>query len=342
MTTNIQQRIAANDKHLLIERLKKYMINCTIAEPAVQDEFKQLIRSGRRMEFNPKEMIYQEGIKAEYVYYINRGLIKQTIFLPNGKPKIVSINQSGSLFGLEALLNRAYNFHCYSMSYCEITAIPKASFSNLKYESPVCYSRILENLFYALQTNEKWNAEFCTGTIKARVARILCFLIVLNDLEESFPLISGEDMSAMASTTIESVSRILAGFKRSGILTPVTVRNELRYTYDIDKLLLYTTDDKKLLENHETKEEQRQFRRSYISSKADIYIDDEYVDTGVIRDYSQQGVFLDFNHLLEIPNCKQLTIRIRKATHRRLGKVLTGKIIRKTTTGLGVKISETP
>lgn len=301
---------------------------------------KNLLKLGRNLDIHPKSIIYQEGATAEFLYIVSKGLVKLTTYLPNGKAKIVRICQAGSLFGLESLLGYNYQFYAHSISSAKLVMIPKTHALNLKKNNPKLYSQILENVFCSLQNDEKWNAEFTSGSVKARVARILCYLCYLHQSNKGIQLICGEDMAALASATIESISRVLAEFKRAGLITAYVDDDKLKYNCDLKTLLLFTMDDKQVFKSHESHKEQRRCRRGYINTTADVFINHDYIDTAKVINYSRQGVFLKFSEAVSLTEDENITICLHKAQHNKIGKEIRGKVVRRTQQGVAVQISE--
>ena len=84
---------------------------------------------------------------------------------------------------------------------------------------------MVENLNIA----DAWITQFSTGSIKARVARLITFLSYLET--ETPPdfveLLTCEEMASVLGVTTESVSRTLADFKRQQILQRVGNRGDV-------------------------------------------------------------------------------------------------------------------
>jgi CRP/FNR family transcriptional regulator len=81
---------------------------------------------------------------------------------------------------------------------------------------------------------DRWIADFSTGGIKSRVARLLEYLAELKQGEsrDRVELLTVNEMAEILGVTQESVSRILAAFKRSDILQKQA--DPQRQTYRLD------------------------------------------------------------------------------------------------------------
>jgi CRP/FNR family transcriptional regulator len=101
----------------------------------------------------------------------------------------------------------------------------------IKSDNPNLYCRLLECWFDYLQEADLWIAEFSTGSVKARVARLVNFLSEIEDTVSSgeVKLLTCEEMAEILGATPESVSRVLAEFKRSNILFPSKFHADASY-----------------------------------------------------------------------------------------------------------------
>jgi CRP/FNR family transcriptional regulator len=174
----------------------------------------------RLTSYQPGESLYREGAEIGALYVVRRGRIKLLSYLPDGRARIVRLHNRGSLIGLNGLLGEVHEHTAIAVDRVEVYQMPLNLLSPLKEQDPTAYSRLLEHWYSYLNTADTWITEFSTGPIRGRVARLLLFLIDLD--EESGPreltLLSGEEMAEVLGVTPESVSRVVADFKRRGIL----------------------------------------------------------------------------------------------------------------------------
>lgn len=292
---------------------------------------------GRRVTVTEKTMIFQEGRSCDNVYFLMRGLIKLSTYLPNGNARIVRVCSSGTFFGLESVHRPKYLFYACALTDCELVVISKQDLITLKQKEPANYCSLLESQFDVEQVNDKLYAEFTIGSIQARVARLLCYLIALESGKETFSLICCDDIAAMVGATIESVSRVLAEFKRSNIIRLAHGAQPSRYRYKLDDLLLCSLDDKNVYQKPMKKEERRH-RRGFLNSSADVFVDDELVGSGIITDYSRNGLFLKLDSSVQIQRCEDLLIKLRNRNSKRIGKELKGQVTRLDRAGIGISL----
>ena len=194
--------------------------------------------AARLIAYQPGDSLYQEGAEIGALYVIRRGRIKLLSYLPDGRARIVRLHKRGAMIGLNGLLGEAHEHTAIAVDQVEVYQIPLNLLRPLKQQDPVAYSQLLEQWHGYLNTADTWITEFSTGPIRGRVARLLLFLIDLD--EDSGPreltLLSCEEMAEVLGVTPESVSRVLAEFKRSGILVAVGEAAPERYRCELSAL----------------------------------------------------------------------------------------------------------
>jgi len=207
-------------------------------EAAITEVLQHAPGAVRLTTYKPGDTLYHEGAEIGALYVVRRGRIKLLSYLPDGRARIVRLHKRGSVIGLNGLLGDTHQHTAVAVDQVEVYQIPLNLLSPLKQQDPVAYSRLLEQWHSYLNTADTWITEFSTGPIRGRVARLLLFLIDLD--EDSGPqeltLLSCEEMAEVMGVTPESVSRVLAEFKRSGILTAQGDAAAERYHCDLAAL----------------------------------------------------------------------------------------------------------
>jgi CRP/FNR family transcriptional regulator len=191
-----------------------------------------------RARFSAKEVIYRESERISRIYLIRSGLVKLLSYLPNGRARIVRLHSTGHWIGLEGIVGQPYEHTAIAVGDVEACCIPMSRLRLLERENPKQYFQILGQGYKHLAQADKWIAEFSTGGVKPRVARLVDFLSKLEHGESSHivELLTVHDMADILGVTAESVSRTLAAFKRSDILhRQGSYLNEL-YHIDAGKL----------------------------------------------------------------------------------------------------------
>jgi CRP/FNR family transcriptional regulator len=174
----------------------------------------------KQKHFAAKQVIYRDGDSADSVYAIRGGLVKLLSYLPNGRARIVRLHGKGAWIGLGGLLCQPYEHTAVAIDAVETFCIPVHRLLALKLQEPQQFFQFMEKWYEHLCDADIWIAEFSTGAIKPRVARLIGFLSDIEYGKSSgvVELLTVHEMADILGVTPESVSRILAEFKRVDIL----------------------------------------------------------------------------------------------------------------------------
>ena len=147
----------------------------------------------------------------------------------DGANRIVRLLGSGSSIGLE-LLEGADSYHhtAIAITQVDLCKIPVSTIRQIEAEHSALYQHVGKQLQSQLDLADQWIVALGTGTARQRVAQLLLVLDeFFADENGAFILLNREDMAAMISITIETVSRITAEFKRQNILYKAKDNNGL-------------------------------------------------------------------------------------------------------------------
>jgi CRP/FNR family transcriptional regulator len=189
-----------------------------------------LLKTARKLRFSPRDVIYREGDSADTIYAIHSGLVKLLSFLPNGRGRIIRLYGRGIWIGLEGLLRRPYEHTAVAVDQAEVYRMSADSLRMIEQEDPRHHQHFMVKWHEHLLEADMWISDFSTGSIKSRVARLIKFLSRIQDRTASghVKLLTCDEMAAILGVTPESVSRVIAGFKRGGILrAPLNGDSEL-------------------------------------------------------------------------------------------------------------------
>ncbi|MBK9131466.1 MAG: Crp/Fnr family transcriptional regulator [Gammaproteobacteria bacterium] len=194
--------------------------------------------SDRTSRYEPADVLYRAGDAPSTVYVIESGMVKLINYLPNGKARIVRIHSAGSWLGLNGLLGRSYGHSAIAIDEVRVSRIAINEIMNVKSTDPDLFCKLMEHWFYYLQDADLWISSFSTGIIRARVARLIDYLSrIENNLSaEEVRLLTCEEMAEILGATPESVSRVIAEFKREKLLYPGDQHDPRHFYRDIPQL----------------------------------------------------------------------------------------------------------
>lgn len=177
-------------------------------------------------------VLYNSGDDGRAVYTVRSGLIKLVQYLPDGAQRIVRLLRPGDTLGLEVLVGDTYEHTAVVLRRALTCRIPREVVQRLSVETPRLHSQLMKRWHQSVRQADEWLTELSTGSARARVARLLLSQAEgAND--QACELFSREDVGAMLGVTTETASRMIAEFRRSGVLTDLEAN---RYRCNIEEL----------------------------------------------------------------------------------------------------------
>ncbi len=178
------------------------------------------VEATRLVSYSPGQTIFYEDEEVDALYVVRDGRIKLLNYLENGRARIVRLHNKSSILGLNGLMDEPHTHEAVAIDDVYIYQIPMRLIIAVKNKDPDTYSHLLEHLQEDLKMADTWITDFSTGAIRARVARLLSFLMD-KDVDTGpceVTLLTVEEMANILGVTPESVSRVMADMKRKNIL----------------------------------------------------------------------------------------------------------------------------
>lgn len=188
---------------------------------------------------SPQTPLFIAGEAGDAIYAIRRGLLKLVHYLPNGSFRIVRLLRPGDIAGMGALIDRSYRHSAIVMYEAEVCRIPVTTIQRLSKSHPEIYEALMERWQRSLEAAEIYSAELSIGSAEARVARLLLLLDGPTN-GQPLPHIRRDDMGALLAIAPETTSRVMADFRRRGLIKPVSAE---AYDYDRDALAIVARDE---------------------------------------------------------------------------------------------------
>ena len=157
----------------------------------------------------------------------------------DGSYRIVRLLGPGSAIGLE-LLDGADGYHhtAIAINQVDLCKIPVSTIRQLENKHPILCEQVAEKLQEQLDLADQWIVTLGAGTVRQRVAHLLLIMDeFFADENGTFILLNREDMAAMIGIAIETVSRVIAEFKRQKILRKT---KDKLYTCNVSALKKFT------------------------------------------------------------------------------------------------------
>jgi DNA-binding response OmpR family regulator len=200
-------------------------------------------------ELSKKQVLYQEGRRPKYLYYLKKGKIKAYRIHEDGKEYITNLYTAGDYIGYLPLLeNKSYEDSALVLEEAEVALIPKDEFLNMLYRDIHIATKFIRLIARNVYEKEERLLQLAYGSLRKRVAQALL------DIHAKFSAnstgspagdrgapaldISREDIAQYVGTATESLIRTLSDFKNEKL---VDIRDGKIRIADLAKLqhLLY-------------------------------------------------------------------------------------------------------
>lgn len=161
--------------------------------------------------------LYRLGDTGDSLYTVRSGLLKLVQYLPDGSERIVRLVRSCDNTGLEALLGQPYQHDAIAQQRSSVCRIPVKMIRQLGQDDPKLYQELMVRWQRALSEADAWLTELATGAARQRLSRLL--LRIVDDSGKGVcELFGRKDIAAMLGITTETASRMVAEFKREGLI----------------------------------------------------------------------------------------------------------------------------
>ncbi len=160
--------------------------------------------------------LYSRNDPATSLYTVRSGLIKLKVSLPNGGQRIVRLLRAGDVAGLESLVGEPYHHTAIALQDADVCRIPREVVMQLDKTHPKVHLALMQRWQRSVDQADHFIVALSTGSAEARMARLLLTLGC-----DDTPMPSREDMGALLGITTETASRIIAEFRRRGLIQVV-------------------------------------------------------------------------------------------------------------------------
>jgi CheY-like chemotaxis protein len=167
-----------------------------------------------------RELIYAAGDLPKFLFYIEKGHVRNYKMTKEGKELVTEIYAPGNFFGYtELLMNHNYEEYSVAMDDAQISYIPKIDFEKLLLSDKDVSTSFIKLLAGDILEREKSLVNLAYNTVRKRVAEALVKLYEKYVKEHQHTLeiiVSRDELASIVGTATESVIRILSEFKNDG------------------------------------------------------------------------------------------------------------------------------
>lgn len=188
------------------------------------DQLREILDHSTPRRFDQGSAVFEEGAPAEYFHFLLDGYIRVVRHTKDGDQIIVLHIPSGQLFGIAQAFGRSsYPATAVAVSECLTLCWPARLWPTFNKQ----YNGFAATAMHAVGVRiEEFNdriVEMATLQVEQRVAHVLLRLInqtgrkTDRGIEIDFP-ITRQDLSEMTGSTLHTISRLLSGWDKIGII----------------------------------------------------------------------------------------------------------------------------
>ncbi len=172
------------------------------------------------IELRAGETLYRMGEATHYAYTLREGAVKLVKSLANGQEVIIRILHHGDLLGFEGMQQEtSHRYQAVTLATSRLCRLDLAELSRLSERLPKIRAAISQRWHDALQESEERIIELGAKRAEARLATFILRWAQRYPQLRSLPFpLTRQDLAAFLGLSTEHVSRIMADFKRHGLM----------------------------------------------------------------------------------------------------------------------------
>lgn len=197
-------------------------LNDLLSVASGKEAMKAFVEGRNSNKYKKKQIIFHEGNRPLYLYYVLKGKVKTYKRNEDGKEFVTGLCNAGDFLGYVALLEESsYKEMAEAMEDCEIALIPKDEFEELMNKNREVAHRFINLLAKDVTEKEEKLLNIAYNSLRRKVADAL---ITVKDKypevkNEHFVInVSRENLAAIAGTATESLIRTLSDFKNERLI----------------------------------------------------------------------------------------------------------------------------
>jgi CheY-like chemotaxis protein/CRP-like cAMP-binding protein len=189
--------------------------------------------------YNKKQILYSEGKRPRFLFYLVSGKVKAHKTHEDGKEYIIDLFSAGDFFGYPALIeDKNYDDNATILEDAEIMQIPKEDFLQMIYNDINIANKFIHIVTQNVKQKEERLLNLAYSSLRKRVAKALVEVSSKFHAQNSPLEISRDDIAQYIGTATESLIRTLSDFKEEKL---IEIKSGKIIVTDIEKLrhLLY-------------------------------------------------------------------------------------------------------
>lgn len=187
-----------------------------------KEDFEALFAQRPLEKFKRKDTLFSKGHYARYLYLVETGMVKTSMFNEDGKEFVSGLYGDKQVVGLIDLFGgEAYSETARYVSDGSGKSIAKEEFLKALYGNKDLAMYIYTKLHFSVNIRKERLLHLAYDSVRKRTADCLLWLNELYNTANVYPFtiaFAREDLAAMVGTAKESLIRTLSSFKDEGLI----------------------------------------------------------------------------------------------------------------------------
>ena len=173
-------------------------------------------------EYRSGQTIFDQGDKADAIFYIRNGNAKLTVVSKSGKKAVIAILRCGDFFGESCLTNRTLRTSsATAIRASTITRVKRSEIVRILQHDPAFAKLFTSHLLFRIGRIEEDLVDQVCNSSEKRLARLLLILADFGrqaEPESGIPKVDQETLAEMVGTTRSRVSYFMNRFRTKGYI----------------------------------------------------------------------------------------------------------------------------
>lgn len=193
-----------------------------LSETALED----LARAARWHRFDEGEVIFDRQSDSRGVYLVIEGQVDVVNYSNQGREIAYARVKMGDFFGeLSAIDGLPRSANIVAQTECRIAELSRETFSDLLRHQPEIAFRVLQKMVRIIRTADERIMDLATLGAHQRVCNELLRLAKADPVKEGswliYPMPTQSEIASLASTTRETVARVMGQLAEDGLIRKV-------------------------------------------------------------------------------------------------------------------------
>jgi CRP/FNR family transcriptional regulator, cyclic AMP receptor protein len=186
------------------------------------DLFNRVDAQTATRDYRSRQAIFEQGDKADSMFYIQNGNVKLTVVSKSGKRAVIAILRRGDSFGEGCLAGQSLRTStATAIQSSTIARVKRATIVRFIRQEPAFAKRFISYLLFRMGQIEEEFVDQIFSSSEKRLARVLLLLAGFGLHSKPEPVllkVSQETLAEMVGTTRSRVSYFMNRFREKGLI----------------------------------------------------------------------------------------------------------------------------